>query len=293
MIEYKDPVAEQIKAYILDDPPFTMDMGSKPAEPLWQKIRAAGSQIWIHGNEDLAAEIWSREINAYYLCTRSLHRGLDKESPDFPVIAKAGKFLKGMPERERTQEILFILHARRLLRISHMLSTRVITEIPVADDSTEEICRYVRRLYQIAPERISPVLPYTIKNSAAATNLCPDKIPLTLSGIHSPKDAVDAAEYVTSGIIIEAREGSAPETLAWSVMEAVKDSGHGNRPPNLIISGISQADEITGLTGFPVLKLHVNTARIFLKKPGFRSQASSSTEWIGSDRFYRTISALL
>ncbi len=299
MVEYKDPVAEQIKAYILDDPPFSMDIGNTTSEPGWHKLRSSGSRIWLHGSEELAAGLWSREISAYYLSNRSLLNSLETDSPEFPLIAKANQFLKGLPEKERTQEILFIIHAKRILRVSRMLSARIITEIPAADESAEDICRYIRRLYQIAPETISPVLPYTKTNSSAAAALCPDKIPLTLSGIRTPEEALMAAGFITRGIILQAPPGVTPESLAWDTMAALKAVETETKAPDLIINGVSGEQELISLSGFPVINLHVNIASTLLHQPGSNAsplsemEASERIRTLRSDDFYQRITARL
>ena len=273
MIEFKDPVAEQIKAFILDETAFDIDSTKAPSHPVWKELRDKGSRIWLQGDENLAAEVWSAEMDTFFLGIGSLAESLNQDSPEYPAIEEANKYLKGLPKEERIKEILFIINARQALRISKMLAATVSVEIPVFPPSPHETRRYAQRLYQVCPEHIAITLPFSPQMVPAITDLVKHGIPVTVSGIKTAAGAMAAvaATAPASLILSPGREVSASQ-LASRTARVFSTGPPSHKSTELIITGICQHMEISALAGFPVISLDARTARHYLQSRQFEGK---------------------
>ena len=286
MIEFRDPVAEHIKAFILDETAMEIDNRGYPSDPVWQEYRETGSRIWLYGNDVSAEKVWTRDMEAVYLDTPLLIDALRRKLFN-GLIIEANSVLKGLPGDERIDEIAFIINARNAVATSKRFAARVCVEIPLFSEQAMEIGQYARRLYQGCPEHFLPVIPYSTEGLKAAAELQQEGIPVIIHTGCSPQQIKDsirrsAPQYVAIGHFDATQGTPVPSSRE---LRALID--HVEKPENtvLIACGMDSEEKIRRFMGFPIIVATPAAARDYHKRrtagkqdapaPGAESQAGA------------------
>ena len=271
MIEFRDPVAERIKAFILDETALVIDNGDYPSDPVWSELKERGSRVWLRGCDRLAAEVWSKDMDAVCSDTRQLGRALRRG--DFrALIGESNSFLKGLPLPERIAEIAFILNARQAVRLSKHFAAKVSVEVPPLPGGAEQMAQYGQRLFQVCPEHILIALPYCAEGIEAATGLGRNGIPVTINNQYSLNQALTSIRsaspaYVSISIGSVAAEVSPGDhslttvNLARKILKFFAEHPDELNRTRLIADGLDGFDEVEQMQGFPILTLSPDTAR--------------------------------
>lgn len=252
MIEFRDPVAEHIKAFILDETAMEIDNRDYPSDPVWREYRDTGSRVWLYGNDAPADTVWTRDMEAIYLDTPLVTDSIKKDHFT-DLAAEANNVLKGLPRDERIREIAFIIIARNAVRTSKRFAAQVCVEIPLFSDRHAEIGQYARRLYQVCPEHIMPSLPYSPAGLEAAAELERAGIPVIIhtgASLQQVKDSIrqSAPSYVAVGLFHDTTTGPPAKDLKSFLDHS---SQMGATP--LIACGLDSPEEIRQFKGFPVI----------------------------------------
>ncbi|WP_319559445.1 hypothetical protein [Marispirochaeta sp.] len=275
MIEFRDPVAEHIKAFILDETAMEIDNRDYPSDPVWREYRETGSKIWLYGNAAPADTVWTRDMEAIYLDTPLLTDALRKDHFT-DLITEANKVLKGLPRDERVNEIAFIISARNAVRTSKRFAAKVCVEIPLFSVAHTEIGQYARRLYQICPEHIMPSLPYSPAGLKAAAELEQAGIPVVIhTGVSllQVQDSIQqsAPSYVAVGLFHDTGAGPSVKDLN-SFLDLSSQMG----VTPLIACGLDSPKEIHQFKGFPVIIVTPSAAEAYHKDRQASSPESSN-----------------
>jgi len=267
MIEFKDPVAEHIKALILDETALEIDNREYRSDPIWRELRDRGSRIWLRGCDKKAAEIWSSDMEAICSDTHELGKAVGR-GEHRSLIVEASHLLKGLPSEERTLEIAFIVNARRAIRLSKQFAAKVSVEVPPLPGGAGEMEQYGRRLYQICPEHILLALPFSPEGLRVAKALGEASIPVTINNQFSLGQALRALEEAAPAFLAVSfcREDSqlGPETA--EAQQLLKHFADLEPPPDtrLIADGLESPRDIDQLSGFPILLIAPGTAEAYL-----------------------------
>ena len=270
MIEFKDPVAERIKAFILDETALLIDNRDYLSDPVWHELKERGSSVWLQGCERLATEIWSEEMDAVCSDTRLLGAAVKRGELD-SLIEEANIFLKGLPRTERVAEIAFILNARRAVKLSKQFAAKVSVEVPPLPGGVAEMQQYGQRLFQVCPEHILISLPFCEEGLEAAAALGKAGVPVTVNNQYdldqtlttlrraapayvsirfSPDDDPDNSSAVTSG-------------AAERLLRFFAEHPHRLNGAGLIADGLNDSAAVERMKGFPILRLSPDTARAY------------------------------
>ncbi|MFW6162297.1 MAG: transaldolase family protein [Planctomycetota bacterium] len=151
------------------------------SNPLWQRLRELGSELWLDtGNVEDAHDLWTRQFSALTtnntLLNREVQSGLYDE-----LIPQAARLLEpfGLSERERLLELAFILNARHGLRLVETFDAYVSVEehTDLAHDLDRAVA-YARRYHAICPERFIVKIPFTPAGLLATRRLAADGVPI-------------------------------------------------------------------------------------------------------------------
>ena len=271
MIEFRDPVAERIKTFILDETALVIDNGDYPSDPVWSELKERGSRVWLRGCDRLAAEVWSKDMDAVCSDTRQLGRALRRG--DFhALIGDSNSFLKGLPLSERIEEIAFILNARQAVRLSKHFAAKVSVEVPPLPGGAQQMAQYGQRLFQVCPEHILIALPFCDEGIEAASGLGRNGVPVTINNQYSLNQALRSIRsaspaYLSISIGSLAAEVSPEDhslttvNLARKILKFFAEHPDELNRTRLIADGLSGFDEVEQMQGFPILTLSPDTAR--------------------------------
>ncbi|WP_321990917.1 hypothetical protein [Marispirochaeta aestuarii] len=279
MIEFRDPVAEHIKAFILDETAMEIDNRDYPSDPVWREYRETGSRVWLYGNDTSAQEVWTRDMEAVYLDTPLV---IDAFRQDHftGLTLEANGVLKGLPGGERIKEIAFIINARNAVATSKRFAARVCVEIPLFSDSASEISQYARRLYQVCPEHLLPALPYSSEGITAAAELQQAGIPIIIRTGYSPEQVINSIRHASPNYVALGNFHDTREVPMPSAQELRSLLDHLEKPEKtaLIACGMDSEDKIRRFMGFPIIVATPDAARNYQKKPAAGKQGFPAPE---------------
>jgi transaldolase len=152
------------------------------SEPLWQRLRALGTELWLDtGDAAAIADLWTRELTSLTTNNTLLNKEVQKGSYD-DFIRKAGALLDqhpGLSEEDRRLELAFMLNARHALGLVQRFDAFVSVEehTALAHDA-ERALQYARRFYAICPERFIVKIPFTPAGILATRRAALERIPV-------------------------------------------------------------------------------------------------------------------
>lgn len=115
-----ETLKEQIKEFVLAD--IHEERISAKADPFWQSLRDAGTQLWLDtGDMDEAEKNWSAEMTALTTNNTLVNKEIQKGIYD-DFIAQAREIVSELPVEEQIVEIAFILNARHGMRLARNLA---------------------------------------------------------------------------------------------------------------------------------------------------------------------------
>ncbi|MHC4481772.1 MAG: transaldolase family protein [Planctomycetota bacterium] len=173
-------VAELARA---DFTPHYGELASKfPSDPLWQRLREVGSELWLDtGNIEEIEELWRRQFTALTTNNTLLNREVQKGAYDELIVEAAGLLAEfpDLSEEERKLEFAFILNARHGLRLVELFDAYVSVEehTDLAHDEAGAV-NYARRYHAICPERFYVKIPLTAEGLLATRRLSAEGIPV-------------------------------------------------------------------------------------------------------------------
>ncbi len=180
-------MAERVRSFIRKD--FTPRFGQLgetfPTDPLWQRLRMLGTELWLDtGNLEEARACWTRQFAALTTNNSLLNKEIQLGRYD-DLIVEANRLLRafpGMSPAQRRLELAFILNAYHALRLVERFDAYVSVEehTDLADDFSQSV-RYARRYFSICPERFVIKLPMTPAGILATRRLSAEGIPVNLT----------------------------------------------------------------------------------------------------------------
>ncbi len=154
--------------------------------PVWQRVRALGTRLWLDtGDVEAAESLWCSEFEALTTNNTLLNKEIQKGLYD-DLIAQATKALReaapDIESRELIQEIAFVLNARHGLKLVERFDAHVSVELhtDLGDDVNRSVA-YGKRFFDICPERFYVKVPLTPAGLLAARKLGQFGIPVNLT----------------------------------------------------------------------------------------------------------------
>lgn len=166
MAKDKASLAEETLAFLRESfkPKFGELRNSFPSDPIWQKMRQLGTELWLDtGNMDEAGKLWTQQFGALTTNNTLLNKEVQTGRYD-SLIGDVAKLLGpyGLDEKEQMLEIAFILNAWHGLRLVEKFDAFVSVEehTDMADNSDLAIS-YAKRYHAVCPERFIVKIPFT------------------------------------------------------------------------------------------------------------------------------------
>jgi transaldolase len=177
-----DNAVERIRDFVLEGIDTARHEFPGAADPFWQQLRDAGTEIWLDtGDIDAAKENWTAEMSALTTNNTLLNKEIQKGIYD-DFIPKADRLLEGVEREQRIQEIAFILNARHGLRLVQTFGGKVSVELHTAlADDLDGIVHYGRRFHEIEPEHFIVKVPLTATGLLGARKLRELGIPVNFT----------------------------------------------------------------------------------------------------------------
>lgn len=180
---HKSDFEREILTFIKKDfkPNFGL-LGDKfKKNPLWQKLKDTGTQLWLDtGSISDAQELWTQEFTALTTNNTLLNRQVQTGRYD-SLIAEAAEMLDsfGLNQKDMMLEIAFILNAYHGLSLVETFDCYVSVEehTDLANDLDGAI-DYARRFYAICPERFFVKIPFTPAGVLATRKVSAEGIPV-------------------------------------------------------------------------------------------------------------------
>jgi transaldolase len=146
-------------------PRFGRPSSYQPDNPLWQRLRTLGAELWLDtGHIPDIEQLWTRQFTALTTNNTLLNREVQTGIYD-SLITRAAAMLEeaaDLSEEQRTLELAFILNAWHGLRLVENFDSYVSVEEHTALASdVEAAVEYARRFYAICPERFTVKMPFT------------------------------------------------------------------------------------------------------------------------------------
>jgi transaldolase len=159
-------LAESVHDFLLKG--FTPHYGERGGEfaanPVWQAMRQAGSELWLDtGDIEEISKNWTREFTAVTTNNTLLNKEVQTGRYD-EFIVEAAEVLKDfqLDDRRRRLELAFMLNAHHALRLVEKFDAFVSVEehTDLADNVGESV-EYALRYWAICPERFFVKIPFT------------------------------------------------------------------------------------------------------------------------------------
>ena len=177
-----DNAVARIRDFVLEGIDTERHEFTGAADPFWQQLRDAGTEIWLDtGDIDAARENWTAEMSALTTNNTLLNKEIQKGIYD-DFIPKADRLLDGVDKEQRVQEIAFILNARHGLRLVQTFGGKVSVELHTAlADDLDGIVHYGRRFHEIEPNKFIVKVPLTATGLLGARKLRELGIPVNFT----------------------------------------------------------------------------------------------------------------
>jgi len=154
--------------------------------PVWQKLRALGTRLWLDtGQIDAAKSLWCSEFEALTTNNTLLNQEIQKGRYDDFIGQAAEAIRRAAPdidERRLILEIAFVLNAHHGLKLVEIFDARVSVELHTdLGSDVERSVAYGRRYFDICPERFYVKVPLTAAGLLAARRLGQLGIPVNFT----------------------------------------------------------------------------------------------------------------
>ncbi len=151
-------------------------------EPLWERLRELGSELWLDtGSINQARELWTQQFSSLTTNNTLLNKEVQTGKYD-SLIFQAAELLSKyhhLSESDMLLEIAFVLNAYHALRLVETFDAYVSVEehTDLAND-VDGAVDYARRYYAICPERFIIKIPFTPAGLLAARKVSLEGIPV-------------------------------------------------------------------------------------------------------------------
>ena len=159
----------------------------KPSIPVkadaeWQKIRDAGSRLWLDtGDIDEATKLWNSSFDALTTNNTLLNKEIQKGIYD-KLIVEAARAVGNLDPKTLVLEIAFILNAHHALRLVERFDANVSVELHTdLSNDVERTVAYGKRYFAICPERFIVKVPLTPAGYLGARKLVLAGIPINFT----------------------------------------------------------------------------------------------------------------
>ncbi len=183
MTKNKANLAAEIQKFLRDSfkPKFGKLKGTFASDPLWEKLRQLGSELWLDtGNMEEAGKLWARQFSALTTNNTLLNKEVQTGRYD-SLMADIAKLLRPyeLSEKEEMLEIAFILNAWHGLRLVEKFDAFVSVEehTDLAGD-VDLAVDYAKRYHEVCPERFIIKIPFTPAGLLATRKLANEGIPV-------------------------------------------------------------------------------------------------------------------
>ena len=184
MIMVKSVIAHEIHDFVKAgfSPSFGQFGESFRKEPLWERLRELGSELWLDtGSIEQAQQLWTREFSALTTNNTLLNKEVQTGRYD-SLISQAAEMLgkyHHLSKPDLLLEIGFILNAYHALRLVEKFDAYVSVEehTDLAND-VERAVDYARRYYAVCPERFIIKIPFTPAGLLATRRVSLEGIPV-------------------------------------------------------------------------------------------------------------------
>jgi transaldolase len=177
-------LAEHVHRFVLTGfkPAFGRLGGAFATEPLWQRLRELGSELWLDtGSIEDAGKLWTREFSALTTNNTLLNKEIQTGRYD-TFIVQAAELLDRFPflsDHQRTLELAFMLNASHALRLVEKFDAFVsVEEHTDLASNVDQAVSYARRYYAICPERFLVKIPFTPAGLLATRIVAAQGIPV-------------------------------------------------------------------------------------------------------------------
>ena len=155
-------------------------------KPVWQKLRALGTRLWLDTGEiDTAKTLWCSEFEALTTNNTLLNKEIQKGLYDDFIGQTAEAIRQAAPdldERRLILEIVFVLNAYHGLKLAETFDAHVSVELHTdLGDDVERSVAYGRRYFDICPDRFYIKVPFTPAGLLAARRLGQLGIPINFT----------------------------------------------------------------------------------------------------------------
>ncbi|MFA5423926.1 MAG: transaldolase family protein [Phycisphaerae bacterium] len=159
-------LAEEIHVFLRNSfrPKFGELRDNFPGDPIWQKMRQLGTELWLDtGNMDEAGKLWTRQFSALTTNNTLLNKEVQTGRYD-SLIGDVAKLLEPyqLDEKEQMLEIAFILNAWHGLRLVEKFDAFVsVEEHTDLADNVDSAISCAKRYHAVCPERFIVKIPFT------------------------------------------------------------------------------------------------------------------------------------
>jgi len=248
------------------------------AAPRWANVRRTGSELWIETAEEEAAnDLWSAEFSGLILEAGSLSDLVRGRQRDDLIARIASELPPGLAPARAADEVRFAIEAAQGLLLAQRFKCRVCVNLNVGfshdvDGTVVEALRF----HAISPDRFMVRVPLTEEGLLAARRLGARRVPVSIAGAVSARQAflscviaqpacIETAVQSVKPFMVANRLGegsSTPAVAALAARHAVRES---NRLLNLrvrhVLSGLRSADLVELVAGCDVLSLSAALVR--------------------------------
>jgi transaldolase len=155
-------------------------------KPIWQKLRALGTRLWLDtADSDEAERLWCSEFEALTTNNTLLNREIQKGTYDelmHEVVQAIRQAAPGVDERRLILETGFVLNAHHGLRLVETFDAHVSVELhtDLGADVAGSVA-YGERYFDVCPERFYVKVPLTPAGVLAARRLGHAGVPINLT----------------------------------------------------------------------------------------------------------------
>jgi len=259
----------------------------KKADAEWQKIRDAGTTLWLDtGDMEEATRLWTSEFEALTTNNTLLNKEVQKGIYD-ELVGRAAAIIRevapGLDEKDLLLEVAFVLNAYHGLRLVEQFDAHVSVELhtDLAHD-VERTVAYGQRYYEICPERFYVKVPLTPAGYLGARRLAASGVPINFTlGFSARQNYVAALlsrpdyvnvflgrlnAFVSDNRLGDGRNVGEKATLATQrVLASLRAAGRS--PSRLIGASMRAGPQVAALAGLDVYTMPPKVAEQYRGSP--------------------------
>ncbi len=183
MAKDKANLAAEIQKFLRNGfkPKFGELEGTFTSDPLWEKLRQLGTELWLDtGSMEEAGKLWTQQFSALTTNNTLLNREVQTGRYDSLMADIAGLLRPyELNEKEEMLEIAFILNAWHGLRLVEKFDAFVsVEEHTLLANDVDLAVGYAKRYHAVCPERFIVKIPFTPAGLLATRKVAEAGIPV-------------------------------------------------------------------------------------------------------------------